>query len=246
MAARSAWPPVFPELGFAQDLAVASGGTGVGRARRSRRGSSVWRAAWSWPPASGSRCGERIRLPIERWRSPGSWGRVTRCTGPMLDTGCRLGRLTIAMVNRGVTALGVDISPVAVRLTASAGHPAERVRVPARETGLAACVAGGPKTRFRWNPVRLPRRVYELLCAGRQRAGATESRRWAQPGSGRSRHAVVRLGLGHRNSQEPYAGGRGVYPSAYGSVSSPSGGALTGSGASSRGWSRPRPAAERH
>nr|WP_196150824.1 methyltransferase domain-containing protein [Nocardia bovistercoris] len=47
-----------------------------------------------------------------------------RCDGPTIDLGCGPGRLVAALLRRGVPALGVDISPVAVALTRARGAPA--------------------------------------------------------------------------------------------------------------------------
>jgi SAM-dependent methyltransferase len=48
------------------------------------------------------------------------------CRGPVLDVGCGPGRLTVALSERGIPALGVDISPVAVARVRRAGAPALR------------------------------------------------------------------------------------------------------------------------
>ncbi|MCP2167228.1 methyltransferase domain-containing protein [Goodfellowiella coeruleoviolacea] len=116
--------------------------------------------------------GERVALPIARWHAaPGAGDRLllARCTGPTLDVGCGPGRLTAALTARGVAALGVDISPVAVRLTRARG-------------GIAVCrdVFGALPGAGRWrhvlladgnigiggDPVRLLRRVAALLAGG--------------------------------------------------------------------------------
>ncbi|MGW2616832.1 class I SAM-dependent methyltransferase [Streptomyces sp. NPDC001500] len=49
-----------------------------------------------------------------------------RCTGPVLDVGCGPGRLVAALSARGMTALGVDVSPAAVALTRRRGGSALR------------------------------------------------------------------------------------------------------------------------
>jgi SAM-dependent methyltransferase len=48
-----------------------------------------------------------------------------RCDGPTLDVGCGPGRLTAALTERGVPALGVDINATAVRLARERGAEAE-------------------------------------------------------------------------------------------------------------------------
>jgi rSAM/selenodomain-associated transferase 1 len=51
---------------------------------------------------------------------------VTRCEGPVLDIGCGPGRIVTALAERGIPALGVDISARAVSLTTSRGASALR------------------------------------------------------------------------------------------------------------------------
>jgi SAM-dependent methyltransferase len=52
---------------------------------------------------------------------PGDDSLLCRCAGPTLDVGAGPGRLTIALAERGVPALGIDIMPYAVALARSAG-----------------------------------------------------------------------------------------------------------------------------
>jgi SAM-dependent methyltransferase len=49
---------------------------------------------------------------------------LRRCRGPVLDVGCGPGRLTVALAERGIPALGVDISLAAVAQVRQAGAPA--------------------------------------------------------------------------------------------------------------------------
>ena len=49
---------------------------------------------------------------------------LRRCRGPVLDVGCGPGRLTVALTDRGIPALGVDISRTAVARTRQAGAAA--------------------------------------------------------------------------------------------------------------------------
>jgi SAM-dependent methyltransferase len=46
---------------------------------------------------------------------------LEHCTGPTLDIGCGPGRLAAALARRGVPALGVDVTPVALLLARAAG-----------------------------------------------------------------------------------------------------------------------------
>jgi SAM-dependent methyltransferase len=49
---------------------------------------------------------------------------LRHCRGPVLDVGCGPGRLTVALAERGIPALGVDISQAAVARTRQAGAAA--------------------------------------------------------------------------------------------------------------------------
>ena len=49
---------------------------------------------------------------------------LRHCRGPVLDVGCGPGRLTVALTERGISALGVDISRTAVAQVRRAGAPA--------------------------------------------------------------------------------------------------------------------------
>ena len=70
------------------------------------------------------RSGRRRALPLARWSggiSAGDEALLRACTGPTVDIGCGPGRLTAALTERAIPALGVDISAVAVRLTRQRG-----------------------------------------------------------------------------------------------------------------------------
>jgi hypothetical protein len=62
-------------------------------------------------------------LPVDQWRHgrPGDDALVARCTGPTLDVGSGPGRLTVALAERGLPSLGIDVTPYAVELTRAAG-----------------------------------------------------------------------------------------------------------------------------
>jgi SAM-dependent methyltransferase len=51
---------------------------------------------------------------------------LERAIGPVLDVGCGPARHTVALVNRGVLALGVDIARSAIRLAVDRGAPVLR------------------------------------------------------------------------------------------------------------------------
>ena len=130
------------------------------------------------PGLLGQRCwlelatGERISLPTERWRATPDQGDellLNSCTGPTIDIGCGPGRLTAALTERGITALGTDVSEVAVRLTIEAGAPAVQRDVFAPQPGEGrwrhALLADG-NIGIGGDPVRLLSRVRNLLCVG--------------------------------------------------------------------------------
>ncbi|GAA4879598.1 methyltransferase domain-containing protein [Saccharopolyspora cebuensis] len=73
--------------------------------------------------------GSRAALPVQRWcddPDPVDLGLIDRCTGPTLDIGCGPGRFTSALRSRGIPALGIDVSPEAVRMTLRRGGVALR------------------------------------------------------------------------------------------------------------------------
>src|SRR6185437_3825825 len=57
--------------------------------------------------------------------SPGDKSILDRCEGPTLDIGSGPGRLTVALAERGIPALGIDITPYAVDLAALLRRVAE-------------------------------------------------------------------------------------------------------------------------
>ncbi|MGW5264098.1 methyltransferase domain-containing protein [Microbispora sp. NPDC004025] len=110
-------------------------------------------------------------LEARRWidGAEGDEAMLARCADPTLDVGSGPGRLTVALTRRGVRALGIDVTPRAVRLTRLAG-------------GRALCrdVFGHVPGAGRWgtvlladgnigiggDPDALLRRVRELLRPG--------------------------------------------------------------------------------
>jgi SAM-dependent methyltransferase len=62
-------------------------------------------------------------LPVDRWlrAAPGDESVLDRCAGPTLDVGAGPGRLTVALAERGVPALAIDITPYAVTLARASG-----------------------------------------------------------------------------------------------------------------------------
>jgi SAM-dependent methyltransferase len=87
------------------------------------------------------------RLAPQQWcadRNPGDESLLARCTGPTLDVGCGPGRLVAALTTNGVPALGVDISPEAVRQARRRGAPVRR-----------ACIFGPISNEGGWRHVLL-------------------------------------------------------------------------------------------
>ena len=135
--------------------------------------------------------GERVMLPVTRWRDdPNSADELllTACVGPTLDVGCGPGRLVDALVQRGVIALGVDVSPVAVELTMARGAPAlcrdVFDRIPGEGRWRHVLLADG-NIGIGGDPVALLRRVRELL-----RPGGSVLTELDPPGTGLRRQQV--------------------------------------------------------
>src|ERR1700722_4104819 len=74
-------------------------------------------------PEVGRADGSRMPLAVEGWlhENPGDLSILDRCAGPTLDIGSGPGCLTVALAERGIPALGIDITPYAVDLARSSG-----------------------------------------------------------------------------------------------------------------------------
>lgn len=93
---------------------------------------------------------------------------VDQCRGRTLDVGCGPGRLTAALRARGVPALGIDISPEAVRQARRRGAAAACHDVfddVPGFTGWRHIVLADGNIGLGGDPLRLLRRVAELLTA---------------------------------------------------------------------------------
>jgi SAM-dependent methyltransferase len=68
--------------------------------------------------------GSRRRLPLGRWLGTPDAAEETvlaRAVGPVLDIGCGVGRHVVALRGRGIRAVGVEISSVAVAIARERG-----------------------------------------------------------------------------------------------------------------------------
>ena len=151
--------------------------------------------------------GSRLPLAIGRWLGGDASttadravdeALLERCTGPTVDVGCGPGRLTTALGDRGIPALGVDVSAAAVEMTLRRGgraiHHDVFAPMPDADTWTHALLADG-NIGIGGNPVRLLRRMRQLLhplgrivadVESRQSGVHREERRWE------THHAVSR------------------------------------------------------
>ena len=129
----------------------------------------------------GERCSVRHddgrvgRLPVGSWLGGRSADTVfdeaivALCEGPTIDLGCGPGRLVAHLIERGVPALGVDVSATAIDLARRSGAPALRRDVfdPLPGTGRwqTVLLADG-NVGLGGDPERILRRAGELLRRG--------------------------------------------------------------------------------
>jgi SAM-dependent methyltransferase len=118
--------------------------------------------------------GRGLPLQIPRWcgrPDAADEELLQRSHGPVLDVGCGPGRLTIALTERGVQALGVDISRAAIDLVRQAGAPALHRSVFDPLPGLgrwATVLLADGNIGIGGLPARLLRRCAQLLAPGGQ------------------------------------------------------------------------------
>jgi SAM-dependent methyltransferase len=68
--------------------------------------------------------GRTSHLPLQRYLGPltaADEDVLARANGPVLDVGCGPGRHVLALARRGALAVGVDVSPIAVRIARERG-----------------------------------------------------------------------------------------------------------------------------
>ena len=118
--------------------------------------------------------GPAVRLPVERWlsrASPEDEAVLDRARGPVIDLGCGPGRHLHALAARGIFALGVDVSPAAVRMARTRGARAIEASVfdelPGAGRWRTALLLDG-NIGIGGQPVALLRRIATLLAADGQ------------------------------------------------------------------------------
>ena len=143
--------------------------------------------------------GRFVPMPTAGWHGDprrADLSLLDRCRGPALDVGCGPGRLTAALIGRGIIALGVDTSAHAVRLTADRGGVALRrsifERLPGEHRWGTVLLADG-NIGIGGNPRRLLVRCRDLLT--------DDSRVLAELVAEPSYDGPVRLHHGGRRSQ---------------------------------------------
>ena len=129
------------------------------------------------------RDGTSLPLSLERWLGPADAideELLDSLIGPVLDVGCGPGRHLRALAARGVFALGVDLSPVAVELAVDRGARAIVgdifSELPGGRTWSSALLLDG-NIGIGGSPVRLLTRIATLLSSGGQVLVEVESPR---------------------------------------------------------------------
>ncbi|HEY5985395.1 MAG TPA: SAM-dependent methyltransferase [Streptosporangiaceae bacterium] len=127
-------------------------------------------AGWAQPQIERAD-GRLTPLGAGRWLAavPGDESVLRRCCGPTLDVGAGPGRLTVALAERGVPALAIDVTPYAVGLARSSGalalHRDVFASVPGTGRWARALLADG-NIGIGGDPAALLLRISELLMPG--------------------------------------------------------------------------------
>lgn len=116
--------------------------------------------------------GSALPLPLDRWLGPLTEADaevLDRARAPVLDIGCGPGRHVLALAQRGVMALGIDVSEIAVAHARSRGAVAIETsvfeRVPGAGRWGSALLLDG-NIGIGGSPVRLLRRLARLVEPG--------------------------------------------------------------------------------
>lgn len=115
--------------------------------------------------------GTRRRLPLRRWlHTPeaAEQALLDRCAGPVLDVGCGAGRHLIELGERGVAAVGVEISTEAVAIATARGAEVIEASIfeQPRAGGWGTALLLDGNIGIGGDPVALLRRVATLLAPG--------------------------------------------------------------------------------